>query len=88
MPDSAFDDVIPEATAEVAADESVEVADEVTPAAAVAEVSPEATSEVTPEPETVEVADDVTPAAEEAAEMDLESAEAIASGDEPMDAED
>ncbi len=88
VPDFAFDDVIPEATVEVAADESVEVADEVTPAAAVAEVSPEATAEVTPEPETVEVADDVTPAAEEAAEMDLESAEAIASGDEPMDAED
>ncbi len=88
VPDSAFDDVTLQATAEVAADESVEVADDVTPAAAVAEVSPEATAEVTPEPETVEVADDVTPAAEEAAEMDLESAEAIALGDEPMDAED
>ncbi len=88
VPDSAFDDVITEATAEVAADESVEVADDVTSAAAVADVSPEATAEVTPEPESVEVADDVTPAAEEAAEMDLESAEAIASGDEPMDAED
>ncbi len=86
VPDSAFDDVITEATAEVAADESVEVADDVTSAAAVADVSPEATAEVTPEPESVEVADDVTPAAEEAAEMDLESAEAIASGDEPMDA--
>ncbi len=88
VPDSAFDDVPLEATAEVAADESVEVADDVTATAAVAEVSPEATAEVTPEPESVEVADDVTPAAEEAAEMDLESAEAIASGDEPMDAED
>ncbi len=86
VPDSAFDDVTLEATAEVAADESVEVADDVTPAAAVAEVSPEVTAEVTPEPESVEVADDVTPAAEEAAEMDLESDEAIASGDEPMDA--
>ncbi len=57
VPDSAFDDVTFEATAEVAADESVEAAD------------------------------DVTPAAEEAAEMDLESAEAIASADEPMDSE-
>jgi len=55
--DSAFDDVALEATAEDAADESVEVAD------------------------------DITPAAEEAAEMELESAEAIASGDEPMDSE-
>ncbi len=82
---SAFDDVTLEATAEVAVDESVEVADDVTPAAAVAEVALEATAEVIPE--TVEVADDVTPAAEEAAETDLESAEAIASGDEPMDAE-
>ncbi len=52
------------------------------------DVTLEATAEVTSEPETVEVADDVTPAAEEeAAEEDLESAEAIASGDEPMDAE-
>ncbi len=51
------------------------------------DVTLEATAEVTSEPESVEVADDVTPAAEEAAEMDLESAEAIASGDEPMDAE-
>ncbi len=85
--DSAFDDVTLQATAEVAADESVEAADDVTPAAAVADVIPEAAAEVTPEPETVEVADNVTPAAEEAAEMDLESAEAIASGDEPMDAE-
>ncbi len=51
------------------------------------DVTLEATAEVTSEPESVEVVDDVTPAAEEAAEMDLESAEAIASGDEPMDAE-
>ncbi len=51
------------------------------------DVTLEATAEVTSEPESVEVADDVTLAAEEAAEMDLESAEAIASGDEPMDAE-
>ncbi len=51
------------------------------------DVTLEATAEVPSEPESVEVADDVTPAAEEAAEMDLESAEAIASGDEPMDAE-
>ncbi len=51
------------------------------------DVTLEATAEVTSEPETVEVADDVTPAAEEAAEIDVESAEAIASGDEPMDAE-
>ncbi len=51
------------------------------------DVTLEATAEVTSEPESVEVADDVTPAAGEAAEMDLESAEAIASGDEPMDAE-
>ncbi len=64
-----------------------DVSDEV-PDSAFDDVISEATAEVTPEPETVEVADDVTPAAEEAAEMDLESAEAIASGDEPMDAED
>ncbi len=64
-----------------------DASDEV-PDSAFDDVTLQATAEVTPEPETVEVADDRTPAAEEAAEMDLESAEAIASGDEPMDTED
>jgi len=50
------------------------------------DVALEATAEVAAD-ESVEVADDVTPAAEEAAEMELESAEAIASGDVPMDSE-
>jgi len=50
------------------------------------DVALEATAEVAAD-ESVEVADDITPAAEEAAEMELESAEAIASGDEPMDSE-
>jgi len=50
------------------------------------DVALEATAEVAAD-ESVEVADDITPAAEEAAEMELESAEAIASGDVPMDSE-
>ncbi len=61
-----------------------DVSDEV-PDSAFDDVTLEATAEVAAD-ESVEVADDVTPAAEEAAEVDLESAEAIASGDEPMDA--